>query len=565
MSPEIVSEIKFLFGKYALPQLKSIFFLTFLMAITVSAELFAPFLLQRTIDSATASDATWGWYSVWFFAVTLVGMLVRVVITTQTTNVAFTITNALRVDLLRHVIGLGVTHREKTPVGDTVEVIEGQVVGLQNILSILGGQAIVQLIIVAGALIILFTVHPLAGLGFAAYIVTTVILMRNPPALTSGLQERVGQTQVASSAMLFSLLNARSDLSLNRGQAFALRGFQKSRSAYVPAHRAAIASSVIWFGRASSLLATSTAFALALGGVLHVQGVLSLGTVLLLTRLASIMTTPLLQLRGHYDEIAFSISSLGQIRKLRMTEQDLPDPANPAPPPSDAPHVVITNLGFSYGSKEALRTINLDVPAHALVGIVGASGSGKSTLGQLLTRTRDPNTGSIQVDGVDLRSLATEDRFRFVYMVDQDQTQLHGTLEQNLAVYGDIAPERLQRAKDVLITLHPPFRQFQGGVMPETLSDGELQLVALARALVSDAKLLVLDEVNARLDPQMRKSVLRVIAELTREKTVFVIAHRPETLEVCSHVMLLEHGVLKDFGPRDRMLSVLARRAEVWQ
>ena len=101
--------------------------------------------------------------------------------------------------------------------------------------------------------------------------------------------------------------------------------------------------------------------------------------------------------------------------------------------------------------------------------------------------------------------------------------------------------------------------------MPETLSDGELQLVALARALVSDAKLLVLDEVNARLDPQMRESVLGVIAELTREKTVFVIAHRPETLEVCSHVMLLERGVLKDFGSRDRMLALIARRTEVWQ
>ena len=539
--------------------------LTLFMAITVSAELSAPFLLQQTIDSATVSDAAWGWYSVWFFIVTLIGMLIRVIVTTQTTHVALGITDALRIDLLRHVIGLGVTHREKTPVGDTIEVIEGQVVGLQNILSILGGQAIVQLLVVIGALIIAFTVHPLAGLGFATYIIFTMILMRNPPALTSGLQERVGQTQVASSAMLFSLLNARSDLSLNRGQAFALRGFQQSRLAYVPAHRAAIASSVIWFGRAGSLLATSTAFALALGGVLHAEGALSLGTVLLLTRLASIMTTPLLQLSGHYDEIAFSISSLGQIRKLRMTEQDLPEPANPEPPPSSAPRVVIDNLGFSYGSNEALKGVTLDVPAHALVGIVGASGSGKSTLGQLLIRTRDPNTGSIQVDGVDLRSLIAEDRFRFVYMVDQDQTQLRGTLEQNLALYGNITPERLQRAIGVLIALHPPFQRFQEGGMPETLSDGELQLVALARALVSDAKLLVLDEVNARLDPQMRKSVLNVIAELTHEKTVFVIAHRPETLEVCSHVMLLEQGMLMDFGSRERMLPVLARRAEVWQ
>ena len=142
---------------------------------------------------------------------------------------------------------------------------------------------------------------------------------------------------------------------------------------------------------------------------------------------------------------------------------------------------------------------------------------------------------------------------------------MQGDLEQNLSLYGSVDPNRLKRAIDVLIDLHRPFRQFHEHGMPASLSDGELQLIALARALVCDARLLVLDEVNARLDPEMRKNTLAVITELAHDKTVFVIAHRPETLEVCSHVMLLDRGTLVEFGPRERMLSLLAQRAEVWQ
>ncbi len=564
MSPVFILEIGFLFKTYALPRLRSFFFLTLLTTMVVVAQLIAPILMQLTIDSALTFSQSWVWYSVSFFAVSVIAMIVQVMVTTQTAHLALTIANQLRFDLLRQVIGLGVTYREKTSIGDTIEILEGHVVNLQNILSILGGQVVIQLLVVLGSLMVAFAVHPLAGCGFVAYVALTIILVRSPQILSSGLQEHLSQSQRMAGATLFSLLQARSDLLANRGHLFALRHFSQARGVVVPAHRAAILASVLWFGRASSLLVTTTAFSLLLGGVLHTQGLISLGTVLLLTRLASVMTAPLLELSGNYDELAFSVGSLLPIRQLRLTQQDLPEPEHPMPAPGTAPRVLIDNLSFAYEKNNVLHRIDLEIPANALVGIVGQSGSGKSTLGQLLVRTRDPNAGGILVNGINLKSLSAEDRFRFLYIVDQDQTQLQGTLEENLALYGNICSERLWRAIQILIQLHPPFEDFLKTRMPETLSDGELQLVALARALVSEARLIVLDEVNARLDPQMRQKALHLIAELTQEKTVFLIAHRAESLEICSHIVLLELGKVKAFGFRDHMLELLSQHTEVW-
>jgi ABC-type multidrug transport system fused ATPase/permease subunit len=300
------------------------------------------------------------------------------------------------------------------------------------------------------------------------------------------------------------------------------------------------------------------------GGLLHSWGEFSLGEVFMLTRLVGIMTWPLMMLSFHLEDFTQALSSVERIHRLRLTVPDLPEPNEPRAAPQGAPSLKLEGVRFAYGELIALQDVNLEIPACAVVGIVGPSGSGKTTLGQLLTRSRDPSAGRILLGdtdsgNIDLRDLSGDDRNRFVYRVDQDQTLIRGSLAHNLGMYATLEPHVLERATALLLTLHPPFAQWLHGNLPDSLSDGEVQLIALARAFVSNAKLIVLDEVNSRLDPEMRRVLSQTLLALAQEKTVFVIAHRQETLEVCSHLLVLEAGLVTAFGPRG-VLPV----AEAW-
>ena len=566
-------ELLFLWREYVLPRWGFLLSLTFFTAFTVTAELLGPYLLQRTIDAATQGQG-WLWFALGFLFVTLAALGARVVIGTLASRLAFATTNALRADVLRHVMGLGLAFRDRTPVGETMQVLEGDIGSLSNVLSGLAGQVIVQALVVLGVIVVAFVLHPLAGSSVLLCVLFAWLVLRRSPAQNALLWREARETQAASTALIYSHLNARADLSLNRGTVYSLRGFAQARVAFVPAQRAAIASNQVRTFRANASLAFSVALSYGVGGLLHSWNEFSLGEVFMLTRLVSIMTWPLMSLSFHLEEITQALSSVERIHRLRLTAPDLPEPNEPKPAPQSAPSLKLEGVRFAYCELIALQNVNLEVPARAVVGIVGPSSSGKSTLGQLLTRSRDPSAGRILLGDadsgntgsgdIDLRDLSSEDRNRFVYRVDQEQSLIHGSLAHNLGLFTDLEPNALERATALLLELHPPFAQWLHGNLPDSLSDGEVQLIVLARAFVSNAKLIVLDEVNSRLDPEMRRVLSQTLLALAHEKTVFVIAHRQETLEVCSHLLVLENGLVTAFGPRDRVQIDPTQIAEAW-
>jgi ATP-binding cassette, subfamily B, bacterial len=556
-------ELLFLWREYVLPRWGFLVSLTVFTAFVVTAELLGPYLLQRTIDAATQGQG-WLWFALGFLLVTLAALAARVVIGTIATRLAFATTNALRADVLRHVMGLGLAFRDRTPVGDTMQVLEGDIGSLSHVLSGLAGQVIVQALVVLGVIVVAFVLHPLAGSSVLSCVLFAWLVLGRSPAQNALLWREARETQAASNALTYSHLNARADLSLNRGTVYSLRGFAQARAAFLPAQRAAIASNQVRTFRANATFAFSVALAYGVGGLLHSWGEFSLGEVFMLTRLVGIMTWPLMMLSFHLEDFTQALSSVERIHRLRMTQPDLPEPSEPQAAPQNAPSLKLEGVRFSYGDLIALQDVNLTVPARAVVGIVGPSGSGKTTLGQLLTRSRDPSAGRILLGDtdfgdIDLRDLSRDDRNRFVYRVDQDQTLIRGSLAHNLGMYTTLEPNMLERATALLLRLHPPFAQWLHGDLPDSLSNGEVQLIALARAFVSNAKLIVLDEVNSRLDPEMRRVLLQTLLALAQEKTVFVIAHRQETLEVCSHLLVLEAGLVTAFGPRDAV-----QIAEAW-
>jgi ATP-binding cassette subfamily B protein len=256
------------------------------------------------------------------------------------------------------------------------------------------------------------------------------------------------------------------------------------------------------------------------------------------------LTAPVAALGHGFDDLNAARRAVGRIKDVLAVEP-LPEPRNPVAPLGN--WVELRGVRFGYDDREVLRGIDLVLEPGTVTAVVGPSGSGKSTLVQLLPRFFDPTHGSVLIGGVDLREI--EDLYRHVSFVFQDVRLLRASVADNIALaVPGASPEDVTRAAK-LAHIHERILQLPQGyetvLGDETrLSGGEAQRIALARALLADTPVLVLDEATAFVDPQTERAVREALSTL-RGKTILMIAHREETIAGADQVVVLENGRIR--------------------
>ena len=223
--------------------------------------------------------------------------------------------------------------------------------------------------------------------------------------------------------------------------------------------------------------------------------------------------------------------------------------------------IVIAGVHFRYGSREILHGIDLTIEPGEMIGLVGASGSGKSTLANLVCRFYDPSSGSISVDGVDLRQLSIRDYRRNLGCVLQEPFLFFGTVAENIA-YGRpdasrdriVAAARAAGAHDFILRL-PAAYDSRVGERGGSLSGGERQRLSIARALLVDPRILVLDEATSSVDPETEAIIQAAIDRLVAGRTTIAIAHRLSTLRRANRLVVLEAGRIVEIGTHDELLA----------
>lgn len=223
------------------------------------------------------------------------------------------------------------------------------------------------------------------------------------------------------------------------------------------------------------------------------------------------------------------------------------------------------NVCFDYhdrsGSTRVLRDINLKVKRNQVVALVGSSGSGKTTLAGLLPRFYDPTSGAVLIDGTDIREYSQASLRRQVAMVTQETFLFNDTVRNNIA-YGDVnateeqitAAARAALADDFISRL-PMKYQTLIGERGQRLSGGERQRIAIARALLKNAPILILDEATSSLDSESEKLVQQALANLIKDRTTFVIAHRLSTIRNADTILVLERGRIVEAGTHDSLIE----------
>jgi ATP-binding cassette, subfamily C, bacterial CydD len=323
----------------------------------------------------------------------------------------------------------------------------------------------------------------------------------------------------------------------------------------------------------ATVFGVGTAMAAAVGGLRFAGGSIGMGELLLVLFLANECFRPLTELQNYWHEGFYGMAASGGIFALLDAEPAVRDPEHPAAVPDleEAQSVELRELTFRYptGDRPALDGVDVHVPAGKTLAVVGRSGAGKSTIVHLLLRAFDPDAGSVAIGGVDLRDLRIDDTRRLTAVVSQDVYLFCASVRDNLLVARpDATDEELWAAAraagaDSFVAALPDGWDTIVGERGARLSGGERQRLAIARALLKDAPVLILDEATSSVDGANEAAIQAAIDRLTVGRTVVVIAHRLSTVAAADQVVVLDEGRVVEAGPGRELLAAGGAYAEL--
>ncbi|CAM5572346.1 ABC transporter ATP-binding protein [Streptomyces coeruleorubidus] len=316
-------------------------------------------------------------------------------------------------------------------------------------------------------------------------------------------------------------------------------------------------------------LAVQTMFTvvLALGAYLALGGNIGAAEVLALLVLAARCADPLLSLSDIGGRLRGARHQLARLDTVLRTEP-LPEPAEPIQPVHH--DLEFESVTFRQGDRTVIDDASLSVPEGQRLAVVGPSGAGKSTLLQLIARFYDVNAGAVRVGGVDVRAVDTEVLMARIAIVFQDVYLFDGTIEENVRLGRPDADEAEVRAAATAARLDEVIERLPGGWAAHVgeggalLSGGERQRVSIARALLKNAPIVLLDEVTSALDPVNEAAVHEGIERLMAGRTVVIVAHRMRTVQRADHVVFLDGGRIVEKGTHDELLRRGGRYADLW-
>ena len=382
------------------------------------------------------------------------------------------------------------------------------------------------------------------------------------------LQAEWHAAETAANAGLLSYVRGLATLKAYNRVASSLGDLRRSVHALADLADGATRRTAIPYALFFVMLSTNLLAVLPVGLALHVMGGLETADLVLFVVLGAGLTAPLLRVLHAFGALEQQLQGAARIAAV-LDALPLDMPAMPREP--EGTDIRFAGVHFGYGdNNDVLHDLSYTVPDGGVTAIVGSSGAGKSTVVRLIARYWDVRAGAVCIGGVDVREIAPDRLRDLVAVVFQDPFFFHGTIRENMEIAAPDAPSAaMESAIEAaglagLIAALPQGLDTQIGDRATRLSGGERQRLAIARALLKDAPILLLDEATAFADPESELAVQQAVARLTAGRTVLIVAHRLATVMEADGIAVLEGGRLQAFGRHGDLLRRSAVYRRLW-
>ncbi len=497
-----------------------------------------------------------------YLVVNLLGWLCQLVLIRGLARVGQGIVLGLRRDLFDHLTSLSLRYFSEQRAGWIIARVTSDVDAISDALSQGLPTLVSNVVLLPTTVIVLFVVDWRLGIVAMVILPPTLVLtrwfQRKSAVAQLEVRNRIAAVtaQVAESVSGMAIVQAFNRERQFQGQFDELNA--ENRTANIYAQKLFS----VFFPSIELLGAVSTCAVLVVGSRLLADGTLTIGTLITAIYLLQLVFQPLQELSDVYGQLQAAAAAMVKVSSVLDAEPDIGDRPGAAALGPIAGSIDLDHVHFAYGDTKVLHDIEIHVPPGGCVALVGQTGGGKSTLAKLIARFYDPGSGAVRVDGTDLREVQLSSYRRQLGVVLQDPFLFSGTIADNVRFGRPEATDAEVAETASAIGLDRLVGRLHGGLAHEVreggagLSAGERQLISIARALLADPRILILDEATSNIDRPTEVVIERALDRLLRGRSSIIIAHRLATVRRADVALVVERGRIVQRGAPADLLAV---------